>query len=210
MLFKRCYNEAFAIWRDEIGVPEERIYKFGKEDNFWEHGAGPCGPCSEVYYDRGEKYGCGKPDCAPGCDCDRYMPLDNDAVGENVYLQLISRAQKYVYIFTPYLIITDEMKSALTIAGQRGVDIRIVTPHIPDKKLVFLITQSTYRWLLEAGVRIYEYTPGFIHSKVMPRAAASLIFGYANATVPKVTVIAGKAYGTPYVIMSGKRTADFP
>jgi alanyl-tRNA synthetase len=71
-------DEAFAIWRDEIGVPEERIYKFGKEDNFWEHGAGPCGPCSEVYYDRGEKYGCGKPDCAPGCDCDRYMEVWND------------------------------------------------------------------------------------------------------------------------------------
>ena len=71
-------DEAFAIWRDEIGVPEDRIYKFGKEDNFWEHGAGPCGPCSEVYYDRGEKYGCGKPDCAPGCDCDRYMEIWND------------------------------------------------------------------------------------------------------------------------------------
>ncbi len=71
-------DEAFAIWRDEIGIPEERIYKFGKEDNFWEHGAGPCGPCSEVYYDRGEKYGCGKPDCRPGCDCDRYMEIWND------------------------------------------------------------------------------------------------------------------------------------
>ncbi len=71
-------DEAFAIWRDEIGVPENRIYKFGKEDNFWEHGAGPCGPCSEVYYDRGEEYGCGKPDCAPGCDCDRYMEIWND------------------------------------------------------------------------------------------------------------------------------------
>ena len=71
-------DEAFAIWRDEIGIPAERIYKFGKEDNFWEHGAGPCGPCSEVYYDRGEKYGCGKPDCAPGCDCDRYMEIWND------------------------------------------------------------------------------------------------------------------------------------
>jgi cardiolipin synthase len=108
------------------------------------------------------------------------MPLDNEAVGENVYLQLISRAQKYVYIFTPYLIITDEMKSALTIAGQRGVDIRIVTPHIPDKKLVFLITQSTYRWLLEAGVRIYEYTPGFIHSKVMVSDDRYAVVGSIN------------------------------
>ena len=71
-------DEAFEIWEKQIGVPAERIYRFGKEDNFWEHGAGPCGPCSEVYYDRGEKYGCGKPDCAPGCDCDRYMEIWND------------------------------------------------------------------------------------------------------------------------------------
>ena len=71
-------DEAFAIWRDEIGIPEERIFKFGKEDNFWEHGAGPCGPCSEVYYDRGEEYGCGKPGCTVGCDCDRYMEVWND------------------------------------------------------------------------------------------------------------------------------------
>ena len=71
-------DEAFDIWNKEIGIPAERIYKFGKEDNFWEHGAGPCGPCSEIYYDRGEKYGCGKPTCAPGCDCDRYMEVWND------------------------------------------------------------------------------------------------------------------------------------
>ena len=71
-------DEAFDIWNKEIGIPAERIYRFGKEDNFWEHGAGPCGPCSEIYYDRGEKYGCGKPDCAPGCDCDRYMEVWND------------------------------------------------------------------------------------------------------------------------------------
>ena len=71
-------DEAFDIWNKEVGVPAERIYRFGKEDNFWEHGAGPCGPCSEVYYDRGEQYGCGKPDCAPGCDCDRYMEIWNN------------------------------------------------------------------------------------------------------------------------------------
>ncbi|MDO4614004.1 MAG: alanine--tRNA ligase [Lachnospiraceae bacterium] len=71
-------DEAFEIWNKEIGIPADRIYKFGKEDNFWEHGAGPCGPCSEIYYDRGEKYGCGKPDCAPGCECDRYMEIWNN------------------------------------------------------------------------------------------------------------------------------------
>ena len=71
-------DEAFEIWNKKMGIPAERIFKFGKEDNFWEHGSGPCGPCSEVYYDRGEKYGCGKPDCTVGCDCDRYMEIWND------------------------------------------------------------------------------------------------------------------------------------
>ena len=71
-------DEAFAIWNKEVGIPADRIYRFGKEDNFWEHGAGPCGPCSEIYYDRGEQYGCGKPDCTVGCDCDRYMEVWNN------------------------------------------------------------------------------------------------------------------------------------
>ncbi len=87
-------DEAFEIWNKEIGIPAERIFRFGKEDNFWEHGAGPCGPCSEIYYDRGEKYGCGKPGCTVGCDCDRYMEVwnnvfsqfDND--GEGHYTEL--------------------------------------------------------------------------------------------------------------------------
>ena len=71
-------DEAFDIWNKEVGIPAERIFRFGKEDNFWEHGAGPCGPCSEIYYDRGEKYGCGKPECTVGCDCDRYMEVWNN------------------------------------------------------------------------------------------------------------------------------------
>ena len=87
-------DEAFEIWNKDIGIAPERIFRFGKEDNFWEHGAGPCGPCSEVYYDRGPEYGCGKPDCTVGCDCDRYMEVwnnvfsqfDND--GNNNYTEL--------------------------------------------------------------------------------------------------------------------------
>ena len=71
-------DEAFEIWNKEIGIPAERIFRFGKEDNFWEHGAGPCGPCSEIYYDRGEKYGCGKEGCTVGCECDRYMEVWNN------------------------------------------------------------------------------------------------------------------------------------
>ncbi len=87
-------DEAYAIWRDTVGVPEDHIVKFGREDNFWEHGSGPCGPCSEIYYDRGPEWGCGKPDCHVGCDCDRYIEVwnvvfsqfDND--GEGHYTEL--------------------------------------------------------------------------------------------------------------------------
>ena len=75
-------DEAFEIWNKEIGIPAERIFRFGKEDNFWEHGAGPCGPCSEIYYDRGEKYGCGKPGCTVGCECDRYMEVWNNVFSQ--------------------------------------------------------------------------------------------------------------------------------
>ena len=75
-------DEAFNIWRDEIGIPESRITRLGKDDNFWEHGSGPCGPCSEIYYDRGEKYGCGKPGCTVGCDCDRYMEVWNNVFSQ--------------------------------------------------------------------------------------------------------------------------------
>ena len=90
-------EEAFEIWNKEIGVPAEKIFRFGKSDNFWEHGSGPCGPCSEIYYDRGERYGCGKPDCTVGCDCDRYMEVwnnvfsqfDNDGNGN--YTELVQK-----------------------------------------------------------------------------------------------------------------------
>ena len=87
-------DEAYAIWRDVIGVPEEHIVRLGKADNFWEHGTGPCGPCSEIYFDRGEKYGCGSPDCKPGCDCDRYMEIWNNVfsqfnnMGDGTYTEL--------------------------------------------------------------------------------------------------------------------------
>ena len=94
-------DEAFEIWNKEIGIPADRIFRFGKEDNFWEHGSGPCGPCSEVYYDRGEKYGCGKPGCTVGCDCDRYMEIwnnvfsqfDNDGHGN--YTELVAEEHRH-------------------------------------------------------------------------------------------------------------------
>ncbi len=99
----------------------------------------------------------------PYCD----DPLDHTSPSEGIYLRIISNAQKYVYITTPYLIIDDIMLSALKIAAQSGVDVRILTPHIPDKKFVHPVTQYNYLELLESGVRIYEYTPGFIHSKLV-------------------------------------------
>ena len=90
-------EEAFEIWNKEIGIPAENIFRFGKADNFWEHGSGPCGPCSEIYYDRGEKYGCGSPDCKVGCECDRFMEVwnnvfsqfDND--GQGNYTELVQK-----------------------------------------------------------------------------------------------------------------------
>ena len=87
-------NEAFDIWTKEIGVPADHVTRLGKEDNFWEHGTGPCGPCSEIYFDRGEKYGCGSPDCGPGCDCDRFMEIWNNVfsqfnnMGDGTYTEL--------------------------------------------------------------------------------------------------------------------------
>lgn len=97
----------------------------------------------------------------PFCD----TPLDEEIVGENVYLNIINRAKRYVYICTPYLIIDNEMMTALCLAAKSGVDVKIMTPGIPDKKMVFLLTQSYYEQLLEAGVKIYEYQPGFLHAK---------------------------------------------
>ena len=90
-------DEAFEIWNKDIGIPAERIFRFGKADNFWEHGAGPCGPCSEVYYDRGPEHGCGKPGCTVGCDCDRYIEVWNNVFsqfvndGEGHYTEMLNK-----------------------------------------------------------------------------------------------------------------------
>ncbi len=92
-------------------------------------------------------------------------PIDTEDIGKNVYINILSSAQDYVYICTPYLICDRELLNAICIASRRGVDVRIITPHIPDKKAVFLMTRSNYKKLIEAGVKVYEYTPGFIHAK---------------------------------------------
>ena len=94
-------------------------------------------------------------------------PLDGEPVGENVYLNLIKTAKKRLYVATPYLIISDEMTRELGLAAKRGVDVRVFTPGIPDKKIIYGVTRSYYSGLVRQGVRVYEYTPGFLHAKQM-------------------------------------------
>ena len=98
----------------------------------------------------------------PFCDC----PLDEDKVGEAVYMDILNRAGKYVHIMTPYLILDGELETALQYAGQRGIDVKLILPGIPDKKLAYSLAKTHYARLLKAGVKIYEYTPGFVHAKV--------------------------------------------
>ena len=107
-------------------------------------------------------------------------PLDRYNVAENLYLQMICRATRYIYITTPYLILDHEMSAALCIAAESGVDVRIVTPHIPDKKPVHMVTRSYYQSLVASGVRIYEYRPGFIHSKMFVSDDKMAVVGTAN------------------------------
>ena len=107
-------------------------------------------------------------------------PLDNERIGENIYMDIINTATDYVYISTPYLILDGEMTTALTNAAKRGVDVRIIIPHIPDHKLAFAIAKSHYKDLIPAGVKIYEYTPGFIHSKVMLSDDKKAVVGTIN------------------------------
>ena len=92
--------------------------------------------------------------------------MDNEQVGEEVYISILNKAEKYCYFTTPYLIITDEMRHSMTLAAKRGVDVRIVTPGIPDKKMVYSVTRSFYNGLVKDGVKIYEWRPGFLHAKL--------------------------------------------
>ena len=179
-------EEAFHIWHDEIGIPAERIFRFGKEDNFWEHGAGPCGPCSEVYYDRGEKYGCGKPDCTVGCECDRYMEIwnnvfsqfDNDGQGNYTELKqknidtgmglerlaVVCQNVDSLFDVDTVMNITNKV-SELTGAyyGQsekRDVSLRVITDHI--RSATFMICD---------GVLPSNEGRGYVLRRLLRRAA---------------------------------------
>ena len=107
-------------------------------------------------------------------------PLDNENVGENVYMDILATAKKYVHIMTPYLIIDNEMITALTYAAKRGVDVKIILPHIPDKKYAFMLARTYYLELIEAGVKIYEYIPGFVHAKVFSCDDEKAVVGTIN------------------------------
>ena len=178
--------EAFAIWRDEIGIDEKRIYKFGKGDNFWEHGAGPCGPCSEVYYDRGEKYGCHKDGCEVGCDCDRYMEVWNNVFtqfnndGKGNYSELEQKnidtgmglERLAVVVQDVYSIFEiDTIKSLLDkvaeIAGtkykedeKKDISLRLITDHI--RSCTFMISD---------GIMPSNEGRGYVLRKLLRRAA---------------------------------------
>ncbi len=118
--------------------------------------------------------------------CDGYVipysdsPLDKDLVGETVYLDMINTAKSYIHITTPYLIIDNEMITALTFAAKRGVDVTLILPHIPDKKLIFALSHTYYRQLIEIGAKIYEYTPGFVHAKMFVSDDIKAVVGTIN------------------------------
>lgn len=107
-------------------------------------------------------------------------PVDTENVGELVYIDILNQAKKYVYIMTPYLILDNEMLTAITFAAKRGVDVRIILPHIPDKKYAFVLAQANYKDLLAAGVKVYEYTPGFVHAKVFVSDEERAVVGTVN------------------------------
>lgn len=149
-------DEAFDIWTKEVGVDPSHIVRLGKEDNFWEHGSGPCGPCSEIYFDRGEKYGCGSPDCGPGCDCDRYTefwnnvftqfdndgngnytPLDHPNIDTGMGLERLACIMQGVDNLFEVDTVQNIMKKISSISGvhyhedeKSDVSLRVITDHI--------------------------------------------------------------------------------
>ncbi|MCQ2456793.1 MAG: alanine--tRNA ligase [Clostridia bacterium] len=179
-------DEAFAIWRDEIGVPESHIKKLGKEDNFWEHGTGPCGPCSEIYFDRGEKYGCGSPDCGPGCDCDRFMEIWNNVFsqfnneGDGTYTELTHKnidtgmgLERLACVMqgVDNMFEVDSIRNILDrvveISGKKygeneknDISIRVVTDHI--RSAMFMISD---------GVTPSNEGRGYVLRRILRRAA---------------------------------------
>ena len=179
-------DEAFDIWNKQEGIPAERIYRFGKEDNFWEHGAGPCGPCSEIYYDRGEKYGCGKPTCTVGCDCDRYMEVWNnvftqfDGDGKGNYVELANKnidtgmglerlavaVQDVDSIFDIDTIsallnaVAEKAGVAYHTDEKKDISLRLITDHI--RSVTFMVSD---------GIQFNNNGRGYVLRRLLRRAA---------------------------------------
>ena len=179
-------DEAFDIWTKEVGVDPKRIVRLGKEDNFWEHGAGPCGPCSEIYFDRGEKYGCGSPDCAPGCDCDRYTEFwnlvftqfDNDGKGNYTHLkscnidtgmglERLACIMQGVDNLFEVDTVRNIMKHVIDISGvqyhtdeKSDISLRVITDHI--RSTTFMISD---------GVMPSNEGRGYVLRRLLRRAA---------------------------------------
>lgn len=208
-------QEAFDIWNKEMGIPAERIFKFGKEDNFWEHGSGPCGPCSEIYYDRGEKYGCGRPDCTVGCECDRYMEVwnnvftqfDNDGKGHYSELEqknidtgmglerLASVVQDVDSIFDVDTIraLRDKVCEFANVTYKtdenKDVSIRLITDHI--RSATFMISD---------GIMPTNEGRGYVLRRLIRRAARhGRLLGIEGKFLAKLseTVIEGSKDGYP-------------
>ena len=208
-------QEAFDIWNKEMGIAPERIFKFGKADNFWEHGSGPCGPCSEIYYDRGEKYGCGKPDCTVGCDCDRYMEVwnnvftqfDNDGNGNYEELEqknidtgmglerLASVVQDVDSIFDVDTIralrekVCEFAGAVYKTDENKDVSIRLITDHI--RSATFMISD---------GIMPTNEGRGYVLRRLIRRAARhGRLLGIDGKFLAKLseTVIEGSKDGYP-------------
>ena len=208
-------DEAFKIWNEEIGIAPERIFKFGKEDNFWEHGSGPCGPCSEIYYDRGEKYGCGKPGCTVGCECDRYIEVwnnvftqfDND--GEGHYTELVQKNIDTGMGLERLAVVVQDVDSIFDvdtiqalrnkvceIAGKEyhkdhdtDVSIRLITDHI--RSATFMISD---------GIMPTNEGRGYVLRRLIRRAARhGRLLGIQRAFLAELAgaVIAGSKDGYP-------------
>ncbi len=179
-------DEAFEIWNQKVGIPKERIFRFGKEDNFWEHGAGPCGPCSEIYYDRGEQYGCCKPGCTVGCDCDRYMEVWNNVFtqfendGKGNYTELVQKNIDTGMGLERLAVVVQDVDSIFDVdtlvalrnrvcelAGttyktdeKKDVSIRLITDHI--RSVTFMISD---------GIMPSNEGRGYVLRRLLRRAA---------------------------------------
>ena len=179
-------DEAFDIWNKIIGIPADRIFRFGKEDNFWEHGAGPCGPCSEVYYDRGPKYGCGRPGCTVGCDCDRYMEVWNnvftqfDGDGKGGYTELANKNIDTGMGLERLAVVSQDVDSIFDIDTVRAIRDKVceaanVEYHTDEKKdiSIRLITDHirSATFMISDGINASNEGRGYVLRRLIRRAA---------------------------------------